>query len=103
MIWALLVLPGCPRDEVDDWRCIGPLVELMKWRDELEAERVYGGRVMTEAEVAAEEQRHVDEAVAKLRPYTAQCELTWSLQGFQEADNPGLHVKARALRALGAR
>lgn len=98
MILLLLVAMGC-RDEADDWACIGPLVELVRWRDELEARRLYGGETMTEAQVAAEEARHLEAAVAALRPKRRQCELTWNLQTMQEADNPGLVLRERAIRA----
>lgn len=97
----LALLLAC-RDEADEWACVGPLVDLVRWRDQVETERVYGGKTIPEAELAAEEARRVAEAVAKLRPLKDRCELTWSLQLFQEADNPGLRVRERAIRELTA-
>jgi hypothetical protein len=51
-------------------------------------------------DLAAQETRQVDEAVAKLSPLQRSCELTWSLQLYPEADNPGLQLRNRALYTL---
>jgi hypothetical protein len=94
---AILAL-GCESGEEREARCIGPLVDLMRWRDAVEADRILRGKV--NPALAAEEARRVDEVVAKLTPLRRSCELTWSLQLYPEADNPGLQVRNRALHVL---
>jgi hypothetical protein len=83
--------------EADEWTCVGPLVELVKWRDGVEAAR-FGGAAP--GDLAAQEEAKLREAVAALRGKRAECEMTWSILSMQEADNPGLLLRARAIEEL---
>lgn len=94
MIWLLL---GCDTDR-EEWECVGPLVELVKWRDGVEMERVYEGKVFPD--LAAREDAKLKETVAALKERRRQCEMTWSILSMQEADNPGLQLRARAIEEL---
>lgn len=82
---------------MDEWRCVGPLVELIRWRDEKEQARIWKADPITPAELAALERQKVAEAVAVLRPRRRACELTWSFQMHQPPDNPGLRLREEAL------
>lgn len=93
----LLLLAGCSSDEQDEWECIGPAVEVMKWRDEREIARTLRGEAIAPAQLARDEREHVDEAVAALTPRRAACELTWSVMMHAPADNPGLRLREEAL------
>ncbi|MES2639236.1 MAG: hypothetical protein V4850_07120 [Myxococcota bacterium] len=88
---------GCSSDEKDEWECIGPVVEVMKWRDEREAARLLRGEVVTPAELARLERERVEAAVLALTPRRAACELTWSVMMHVPADNPGLRLREEAL------
>ena len=93
MVWLL----GCNTD-AQEWRCIGPLIELVKWRDGVESDRIFANKVVPDLE--AQEKARVDAAVAALTPYRGECEMTWSLLLFQEADNPALVLRERAVHTL---
>jgi hypothetical protein len=83
--------------EAEEWACVGPLVELVKWRDEVEARRIFGD---VPADLATQEETRLRDAVAALRDKRGQCEMTWSILSMQEADNPGLQLRARAIEEL---
>lgn len=93
-LWALA---ACVDREVEEWRCVGPLVEIVRWRDEREAARVLRGEAIVPADLAREERARVDTAVEALRPRRRACELTWSLLMNQPADNPGLRLREEVI------
>ncbi len=96
MILALL-LAACEREEVRQWRCIGPIVEIYGWRQELSGDP----SAPTGAALAAEEDRRVEEAVAKLEPHRRACELTWSFQDFGgDGESPPAALRSRVLRRV---
>jgi hypothetical protein len=95
----LLLLLGC-RDEADEWRCVGPLVDLVRWRDTTENQRIYGGRPITPAALQAEERAHLEVAVEALRPRIGRCRLAWSVLLFQPPENPGLRLREEAMLVL---
>jgi hypothetical protein len=82
---------------VREWRCVGPLVELVRWRDERDAERLLRGVKIAPGELAAQERAQVEATVAALRERRASCELTWSVLMHQTPDNPGLRLREEAL------
>lgn len=88
---------GCWNESVDEWQCIGPIVEVVKWRDQRESARTLGGEVISPAELARQEREHVEAAVAALLPRRGLCELTWSVMMHQPADNPGLRLREETL------
>jgi hypothetical protein len=88
---------GCWNHEKDEWECIGPVVEVMRWRDEREAARLLRGDAVTPAELARLERERVEAAVVALTPRRAACELTWSVMMHVPADNPGLRLREEAL------
>lgn len=98
----LAALAGCEDREAREWRCIGPLVELVRWRDEEESRARYGTGALSPAALAAEERRRVEAVVAQLAPERARCATTWRVTLFQPPDNPGLRLREEAvLRLLG--
>jgi hypothetical protein len=98
---ALALVLGC-HDEAREWGCIGPLVELVKWRDQRESARVLGGEAIAPAAMAAEERAHVDAAVAALDGKRATCEMTWGVLMYEPIDNPALRLRDETLvRLLG--
>ncbi|MDP2313744.1 MAG: hypothetical protein Q8P41_12625 [Pseudomonadota bacterium] len=90
-------LGGCWNEAKDEWACIGPIVEVVKWRDEREAARLYGGKPITAAALAQEERDRVLAAVEALAPRRRACELTWSVLMHQPPDNPGLRLREEVL------
>ena len=88
---------GCRSAEQQEAECIGPIVELVRWRDQLESARTLAGEVVAPAEMARRERERVEAAVVTLRPHRRACELTWSVAMHQEADNPGLRLREEAL------
>ena len=76
---------------------MGPLVELVRWRDETEQARLWKADPITPTELAALERQKVAEAVEVLKPRRGPCELTWSFQMHQPPDNPGLRLREEAL------
>lgn len=98
----LLLLLGCEDREVQEWRCVAPLVELVRWRDTVEAEYRHGGRTTPPAELAALERGRVEATAATLRALRPRCDLTWNVLLFDPPDNPGLRLREEALLlALG--
>jgi hypothetical protein len=95
----LAALLAC-RDEVDEWRCIGPLVELVTWRDELEHRRAARTWTGTPAELHAEEVGRVAAAVATMEPRRGACQSTWRMSTWTTPDNPGLRVREEAIRQV---
>lgn len=94
---SVVALGGCWNEAVDEWQCIGPIVEVVKWRDQREAARNFGGESMSPAELARQEREHVEAAVVALTPKRRLCELTWSVMMHQPADNPGLRLREETL------
>lgn len=88
---------GCWNKEKDEWECIGPAVEVMKWRDQRETARILKGDTITPAELAREELAKVEAAVAELEPRRGACELTWSVMMHVPVDNPGLRLREETL------
>lgn len=89
----LLWLFACRDEPVEEHRCFGPLVELVRWRDGEEARP-------TVADVATEEARRIDATVQDLAPETKRCEAAWRMGLWSTPDNPGLRVRDQALRRL---
>lgn len=96
LLWMAL---AC-RDEADDWRCMGPLTELVRWRDELEQDRIFRGRYVTPAHLAKLERHHVEQAVETLRPRQNDCDNAWRMVMWATADNPGSRLREEAVRRL---
>jgi len=97
VLGAWCAAAGCKSAEQQEWECIGPVVELVRWRDELETARLLRGEVVTPADMAARERVHVEAAVTTLAPRRTACELTWSVLMHQTPDNPGLRLREEAL------
>lgn len=94
---AAALIGACEPSEVSEWKCVGPLVELVKWRDGEETARVYGGKVVTPEGLWREEQARIDAAVEALRGRRGACEMTWSVLMHQPPDNPGLRLREEAI------
>jgi hypothetical protein len=98
----LLLLLGCESAEVRERHCVGPLVELVRWRDEREHARLYKGEDIVPARLAEEERAKVEATAAALAPHRTACEMTWSVLMHQPPDNPALRLREEAiLRVLG--
>ncbi|MFN7144506.1 MAG: hypothetical protein ACK4YP_12075 [Myxococcota bacterium] len=81
---------------------MGPLVDLVRWRDEREVARTLRGEGITPAELAAQERAQVATAVAALRDRRGACEMTWSVLMHQTPDNPCVRLREEAiLQILG--
>lgn len=89
ILWALAACPDVP---VEEWRCTGPLVELVTWRDH---ERTLGHAVARDVEEA-----HIAAAVSALAPRRSDCETTWRMGLWSNPDDAGLRVRDEALRRL---
>lgn len=89
LVWLL----ACRDEPVEEWRCFGPLVELVKWRDGEELRPVA-------ADVAAEEASRIQATVEALAPERRRCEAAWRMGLWSTPDNPGLRVRDQALRRL---
>lgn len=76
---------------------MGPLVELVRWRDERETARILGKESWTPAALAAEERTHVASTVTTLSGVRSGCELTWAMEMHQPPTNPGLRLREEAL------
>jgi hypothetical protein len=94
---AAALLGGCEPSEVREWKCVGPLVELVRWRDGEERARLFGGKIVTPEALGREEQERVDAAVEALRDRRGACEMTWSVLMHQPPDNPGLRLREEAI------
>lgn len=79
---------------------MGPLVDLVRWRDERETARILGRETLSAADLATQEREHVTTAVAKLRPERGNCEMTWAMEMHQPPSNPGLRLREEALLQL---
>lgn len=95
----LAALFAC-RDEVDEWRCIGPLVELVSWRDEQEHRRAARAWTGTAADMHAEEASRVAAAVEALSARRSACQSTWRMSTWTTPDNPGSRLREEAVRRL---
>lgn len=101
LLGALAVgLSACEPSEVSEWKCVGPLVELVRWRDEQEVARTLRGVDFAPEELLRQERERVATAVAALKERRRACELTWSLLMHQPPDNPGLRLREEALLQL---
>ena len=60
----LFFLLSCADPEVEEWKCVGPLVDLVRWRDEQESQRTWGGKAIAPAELARLERERVAAIVA---------------------------------------
>jgi hypothetical protein len=94
----LLFAMACRDPEVEEWQCVGPLVDLVTWRDGIQADLSLGRKAPPD--LAAQEQAHIDAAVAALRDRKGSCEMAWSMLLFQKADNPSLVLRERAVHTL---
>lgn len=97
LAFALGCDPGV-ESEVENWKCVGPLVDLVRWRDGVDAEVLFRGASFPD--LAAREQEHVDAAVATLRSRRLECEMTWSMLLLEEPDNPALLLRERAVQRI---
>jgi hypothetical protein len=98
-VFLLLFGAGCEPAEVGEWACVGPLVDLVRWRDDREVARG-GGEALTPAGLAAEERAHLESTVATLAGKRRSCEMTWSLLLYQPPDNPGLRLREETVLRL---
>lgn len=102
VLGAWCAAAGCKSPEQQDWECIGPVIELVRWRDELETARILRGEPVAPLDMAKRERAHMEAAVATLLPRRTACELTWSVLMHQVPDNPGLRLREETLlRVLG--
>ncbi len=99
---AGLATASCEPSEVKEWKCVGPLVELVRWRDEREVARTLRGEPIAPEELARQERERATAAVEALRPRRGACEMTWSVLMHQAPDNPGLRLREEVmLEVLG--
>ncbi|MBM4393458.1 MAG: hypothetical protein FJ090_20230 [Deltaproteobacteria bacterium] len=89
------MLLGCDPPEVAQHRCLGPVVELVKWRNAQNAE-LLSGRTSPEALSRAEDER-VEATEATLRT-RERCEEFWRFGLWTTPDTPGAILRDRALR-----
>lgn len=96
----LALVLGCADPAVREWRCVGPLVELVRWRDQEETRATFGTGAIDPAALAREERRRVEAVVARLAPERNRCGTTWGVTLFQPPDNPGLRLREEAVLLL---
>jgi hypothetical protein len=98
---VIAALLACQRPvEVTQYQCTGPLSALVRWRDELEAARLYGGRAVTADDAAAQEKTRMEATVSELAGRRGACEDTWRMGLWSEPDNPGARLRDEAIRRL---
>lgn len=90
---------ACVEPAIEDERCFGALIELLRWRKEEEARRREGKGLDPEALRRAELEQEAA-AVARLRPHASSCERAWQMGLWSTPDEPALRVRDEALRTL---
>lgn len=88
----LLFLLACMSAEERVYRCSGPLIELVQWRDELSRRPL-----PPPAELAALERERVLATVERLRPVRGKCENHWHFLMYENPNNPALRLREEAL------
>lgn len=95
----ILALLGCEPPEVEQHRCLGPVVELVKWRNAQNAELAAGRS--TREQVASLSEERLSATVLSLRAQSG-CEEAWRFGLWSNPDTPSAVLRDRALRlALG--
>lgn len=107
MFWALAL--GCGGQPEDPFAeqfpgandpCVAPLIELVRWRDALNSDLIFGKQHLTAAQIAALEKDHVDSAVVALRPLLPRCRMTWNIGLFNEPRSPADRLREETVSIL---
>lgn len=80
--------------------CTDPLMEMVTWRDQLNADLVFGKQHLTADQVAALERDRVNAVVAQLTPLRASCQMTWNVGLFNEPQSPSDRLREEAVLML---
>lgn len=79
---------------------MGPLTELVKWRDGVEHDRLLRGVTPAPSALASDERAHVELAVSALRPEASHCDGAWRMVLWSTADTPAVRLREEAVRRL---
>lgn len=88
-------LLGCAPPEVEQHRCLGPVVELVKWRNGQNQELAAGRATAEQVSIASE--ARLSETVSSLREQ-AWCDGYWRFGLWSTPDTPSAVLRDRALR-----
>ncbi len=91
----IALILGCTPPEVEQHRCLGPVVELVKWRNAQNPE-VASGR-LSAAELDTLGEARLADTVVSLRAQEG-CEGYWRFGLWSTPDTPGAVLRDRALR-----
>jgi hypothetical protein len=80
--------------------CTDPLMEMVRWRDDLNSDLIFGKRTLTAAEVANAERERVYATVEQLRPLYATCKMTWNIGLFNEPKSPADRLREETVMIL---
>ena len=96
----LLFFLGCEAEEVRQERCLGPVIELVKWRNGKLSEWLAGRDPLEPSQLRRDEKAHVDEAVARLRAAGGGCRGAWEMGVWTVPDTPPSRLRDEALRQV---
>lgn len=105
----LLALLACSTPEPEGYAsgfrseaspCTDPLMELVTWRDQLNADLVFGKQHLTPTQVATLEHDRVYGVVEQLKPMRAACLMTWNVGLFNEPLSPADRLREEAVLLL---
>jgi hypothetical protein len=80
--------------------CVAPLVELVKWRDGLGVDLMFGKQHLTADQIATQESEHVNTAVTQLAPLLAKCRMTWNVGSFNVPRSPADRLREETVGIL---
>ena len=89
---------GCDAEAVRQERCLGPVIELVKWRNGKLSEWLAGRDPLEPSQLRRDEKAHVDEAVARLRAAGGGCRGAWEMGVWTVPDTPPSRLRDEALR-----
>ncbi|GDX79586.1 hypothetical protein LBMAG42_13970 [Deltaproteobacteria bacterium] len=96
----LLLLLGCEPEEVRQERCLGPVIELTKWRNGKAAEWLAGRDPLEPGQLRRDEKAKVDDAVERLRAAGSGCRSAWEMGVWTVPDTPPARLRDEALRRV---
>jgi hypothetical protein len=80
--------------------CTDPLMEMVRWRDDLNSDLIFGKRTLTAVQVADAERERVYATVEQLRPLYATCKMTWNIGLFNEPKSPADRLREETVMIL---
>lgn len=96
----LVFLLGCEAEEVRQERCLGPVIELVKWRNGKLSEWLAGRDPLEPGQLRRDEKAKVAAAVLRLRAAGGGCRGAWEMGVWTVPDTPPARLRDEALRQV---